>query len=114
MPLRPCLDCGKLHRNESRCGNCQLKWNMQRGSSTQRGYGSEWKRIREAVLKAYVAVNGSVCPGYDTDRHESDDLTVDHIKPKRHGGSDDPSNLQVLCRACNSRKRDRIKASMQR
>lgn len=28
-------------------------------------------------------------------------LNIDHIKPKKHGGSDDPDNLAVACRACN-------------
>lgn len=31
-------------------------------------------------------------------------LTVDHIKPVRLGGSDDHANLQTLCRQCNCRK----------
>ncbi len=29
-------------------------------------------------------------------------LSIDHIFPKSLGGTDDPSNLVVTCRACNS------------
>ena len=32
------------------------------------------------------------------------DLHVDHIVPHAWGGSDDPANLQTLCRKCNLRK----------
>jgi ATP adenylyltransferase len=31
-------------------------------------------------------------------------LEVDHILPRRHGGTDDPSNLQALCYKCNANK----------
>lgn len=33
-----------------------------------------------------------------------DDLTVDHIVAVANGGTDDPDNLQTLCRPCNSSK----------
>jgi 5-methylcytosine-specific restriction endonuclease McrA len=33
------------------------------------------------------------------------DLVIDHIVPVLSGGTNDPNNLQTLCRPCNSRKR---------
>nr|AFH75163.1 putative Stress protein [Streptomyces sp. W75] len=33
-----------------------------------------------------------------------EDLTMDHVVPVSRGGSDTTSNLQTLCRPCNSRK----------
>ena len=38
----------------------------------------------------------------------SDDLTIDHKIPLSKGGSDDPSNLQFLCRKHNSQKNDKM------
>lgn len=37
---------------------------------------------------------------------EDEDLTVDHIVARVHGGDSSPLNLQVLCRACNEKKAD--------
>src|SRR5207248_6160856 len=34
-------------------------------------------------------------------------LEVDHILPRKHGGTDEISNLQALCYSCNAMKRDR-------
>ena len=38
-------------------------------------------------------------------------LDVDHIVPVNVGGTNDPSNLQVLCSRCNRQKRDRDKTN---
>lgn len=38
----------------------------------------------------------------------SESLSLDHIYPYSLGGSDDPSNLQTLCRPCNSSKGARV------
>lgn len=44
----------------------------------------------------------------------ADALTVDHITPVSEGGASDDSNLQVLCRGCNSSKGNRESPSTQR
>lgn len=33
-----------------------------------------------------------------------EDMTVDHVIPRRYDGSDQPGNLVAACRSCNSRK----------
>ncbi len=35
-------------------------------------------------------------------------LEIDHITPVSRGGTNDPGNLQTLCRACNQAKSNRI------
>jgi len=40
--------------------------------------------------------------------HESRDLTIDHIVPKRHGGDMRWDNLVACCRRCNTKKGDKL------
>ena len=36
------------------------------------------------------------------------DIDVDHRIPKKHGGTDDISNLQAMCKHCNRSKNDKV------
>lgn len=37
----------------------------------------------------------------------TDNLTIDHIKPKAKGGKNTQDNLQTLCKSCNGKKADK-------
>ncbi|THA43278.1 HNH endonuclease [Streptomyces sp. A1136] len=63
--------------------------------------------VARVVLEKHIASQGYYCPGYGVAPHAATDLTVDHIVPRSKGGSDQPDNLRVLCRACNSSKHNK-------
>ena len=71
------------------------------GSSTARGYGYRWQKLRARILEAHpLCVE---CEKKGIVRMATD---VDHIKP--HKGNPflmwDEENLQPLCHECHSRK----------
>lgn len=63
-------------------------------SAATQGYGAEWRRIRAAHLELEPDCVNCGRPGSH----------VDHILPRRQGGSNDHANLQTLCASCHSRK----------
>lgn len=75
------------HAGQRRIGPARL-------SASAQGYGAEWRRIREEHLAMQP---NCVCCGRAGSH-------IDHILPRRQGGSDDHSNLQTLCASCHSRK----------
>lgn len=64
--------------------------------------GVDWDRNQAAGV---IESDGSRCRYCGTECFE--DLTIDHVFPRSRGGSDNPSNLVVACRSCNSRKSDK-------
>jgi 5-methylcytosine-specific restriction endonuclease McrA len=101
-PLRPCSKC-RRHLTEGRfCAGCKREHykdtDRRRGTSAQRGYGADWQAIRREVLDRDPCCVMCGRPGEKGDH-------VDHVVPKRRGGTDDLSNLARLCPTChNSRK----------
>lgn len=102
LPPRLCMHpgCGAVtsgryceqHRPASR----GRPWAGRReGSSSQRGYGAAWRRLREVVL-----ARDPLCRMCETEVS----TVVDHILHKEFGGDDSLGNLQGLCDGCHTIK----------
>jgi 5-methylcytosine-specific restriction endonuclease McrA len=68
----------------------------RRPSASQLGYGREWRKLREIVLRRQPIC---IVPGCG---HSATD--IDHIVPRRRGGQDVLGNLQALCHFHHSQK----------
>jgi len=69
-------------------------------------FGSNYRNV---YFKSNPSSNGKyICKecGRTLDKDDRD-LTIDHIIPQKYGGTNSALNLQVLCRSCNSRKKDK-------
>jgi 5-methylcytosine-specific restriction protein A len=71
----------------------------KRGTSSQRGYGAAWRRLREMVLNEEPLCRDCLRRGLVTPA-----TLVDHIQPLRDGGTNERANLAPLCVACHARK----------
>lgn len=70
-----------------------------RGTTTERGYGYRWQKIRKLVL-----ARDPCCKICERQGRLAVSTDVDHITPKSKGGTDDMGNLQGACHSCHSRK----------
>lgn len=72
------------------------------GTAEERGYGTEWRKLRKLVLKrASYLCQCSECKRHGRVRIATE---VDHIVPKFKGGTDELSNLQAINRDCHKSK----------
>ena len=103
MPLKPCLDCGALS-DRNRCAQHRRVRESQRAARPTTLTRDNAERERRArVVAAWRAQHGDWCPGWGRTSHAATDLTANHVVAAAHGGT----QLAVLCRSCNSAKRDR-------
>lgn len=94
-------DAAQIRAAEKACeAELQRAYEMRRGPRRK----PFSKELRAKILER----DGSRCSACDA----TTDLAIDHIIPVRAGGTNDPANLQVLCRRCNSAKRDRNYAAL--
>ena len=68
-------------------------------ANQERTRGRTWERIRQRVLDADPLCRMCDAAGLVTAAQE-----VDHIVPLHRGGTDDPDNLQGLCKPCHAIK----------
>lgn len=107
-PSRPCAQPGcpeVAAPHSSRCTThaqaVRAAVDARRGSSSERGYGTAWQRLRRWFLKRHPLC---VDPFGAHGAWPQPATDVDHIVPRARGGTDDESNLQALCHECHSRK----------
>ena len=104
MKLRtPCIDCGEV-TDDTRCSSCSTKHetDRQRGrvqvkkSSTERGYGSTWRRLSERARRMQP---------WCLDCGATNDLQADHTpeawKRYEKGLPIRLSDIDIVCGPCN-------------
>lgn len=62
------------------------------------------KRLSDDIRQAVFQRDGKICKHCGA----TSELTIDHKEPITMGGTNDLSNLQVLCRSCNSKKSNKV------
>jgi 5-methylcytosine-specific restriction enzyme A len=71
-----------------------------RGTTTERGYGYAWQKLRIRILER----DHGLCQVCAAQGRVSIARDVDHIVNKAQGGTDAESNLQAICPPCHTAK----------
>ena len=109
--LRPCLGlpgdpCGELTPSR-RCSLHTRQYEARRPSRRVKGrYDTRYNKLRSVTIREQPW-----CSHCRTEGGPSNPLTADHVVPLGQGGLNVRSNMQTLCRSCNSAKRDRVASS---
>lgn len=100
------LACKRRHLNTPKCKKTNASRIRRLVQSTS------YYRIQHNLRtsKAYRDLRSNLITkfGMCASCHQENDLTIDHIVPMSLGGKHEIENLQVLCRSCNSKKKQEI------
>ncbi len=112
MPATPCraIGCPNLVTSRLMRSYCddhahlrtKHGWQVrQRGkTTTERGYGYAWQKLRQTIFER----DGYLCQVCKRAGRITPATEIDHIKNKASGGTDEPDNLQAICKACHKIK----------
>lgn len=100
---KPCLTCGEMTDNGSRCEDCRLftrgldrRSRPDRRSNRARGYDTQWRNVSERARRAQPFCE--VCGA-------TEDLQADHTprawKRRAEGLAVRVEDVRVLCGPCN-------------
>jgi 5-methylcytosine-specific restriction protein A len=106
MPTRPgkacrktgCPNIAKAGKHQGYCNQHKdsAGWHLNermKGNATARGYGADWRKLRQIVLQR----DNHLCLSCLKNGRAVTATDVDHIKPKAQGGTNTLNNLQSLC-----------------
>lgn len=97
------LNIDEIARYKDLCFSCCSKYHAAFESAHSGVSNVKYKRIPiSKELRDYIFSRDKHCLKCKTES----DLTIDHINPVSSGGENHHSNLQLLCRKCNSKKCD--------
>ena len=108
MPQRRCLTCSTLYDKDLapgwRCPACQAARTtalQARPSSSDRGYDGEYQRNRDTLVATAIA-NQEPCIICHKPCLPGQQITAEHRKPLRDGGTSSMNNLAPAHSACNT------------
>jgi len=72
--------------------------------AVKKGKGGHW--ISDAKRYAIYQRDGFACVYCGASARDGNGLSIDHVRPRTLGGSDEATNLVTACLECNAAKRD--------